>query len=129
MCYSNPSTGQRPARMRWCPNIQVRASGDMRMGEIPGEDGTFPSPPEEPGNILSDTLTVGTSPRTALSKWRAFFQVSRLVPALTALMMSLFIPVSTLGWRYGTLVDLDGERCEWVGMLQLSMEIPCAYAA
>ena len=55
--------------------------------------------------------------------------MSRLVPALTALMMSLFIPVSTLGWRYGTLVDLDGERCEWVGMLQLSMEIPCAYAA
>ena len=28
--------------------------------------------------------------------------------------------------RYATLVDLDGKRCEWLGLLELSMEIPCA---
>lgn len=36
---------------------------------------------------------------------------------------------SAMGCRYGTLVDLDGERREWLGVLELSMEIPCAYAA
>ena len=44
-------------------------------------------------------------------------------------MMSLFIPGVPFGSRYGTLVDLDGERCEWLGVLELSVEIPCAYAA
>ena len=31
--------------------------------------------------------------------------------------------------RYATLVDLDGERREWLGLLELSVEVPCADAA
>ncbi len=54
---------------------------------------------------------------------------SRLVPDDDCLYHVIVHCGNAVVCGYGTLVDLDGERCEWLGMLQLSMEVPCAYAA
>lgn len=50
-------------------------------------------------------------------------------PTMTALYHVIVHCATPLGCRYGTLVDLDGKRCEWLGVLELSMEVPGAHAA
>ena len=50
-------------------------------------------------------------------------------PTMTALYHVIVLCGTPLGCRYGTLVDLDGKRCERLGVLELSMEVPGADAA